>query len=242
MLDKVNNTPEEDYAPLMRQDARIFRLAVLMKQRNLSSVGQLETVLRANGSSLRKQQDAFGETLLGQSMFREAIDVDPEVTHQEMQEYYLRNEDEFFNPARAKWEQITIRFSRCESREQALEQINSLGNELLFGGTPFWAVARRHSHGAKAADNGFHDWTEQGDLEISNAISDAVFSFPLNRLSPVIADGEGYHIVRVLDRIDAHVTPFAEAQVEIKQRLQNKKRSEAMTKYVARLKEEIPVW
>ena len=242
MLDRVNSLPTEEYPTLIRQEARLFRLAYLMKQRNLTSLGQLETVLRANGSSLEKQKDAYAERLLGQQQLREAINRDPEVTHVEILNYYKEHPEEFHVLAQAKWRQITVRFNRCSSRQQAGEMIAAIGNELALGGAPFWAVAKRSSHDPRAQEGGLHDWTEQGDLEVSQQIDATVFQIPLNQLSRIIQDAEGLHIVIVLDRKDAHMIPFNDAQVDIKTALQNKKRSDALTKYVARIKEQIPVW
>lgn len=242
MLDKVNSLPEEEYPTLIRRDARLFRLAYLMKQRKVTSLGQLEEVLRANGSSLEKQQSAFAERMLGQQQMRESIDVDPEITHQEMADYYRENWADFQVPARAKWRQLTIRFSLCKSKQQAGEIIAKLGNEMRFGGTPFAAVAKRSSHGPNREEGGLHDWTEQGSLKISKPIADAVFSIPLNRLSEIIPDAEGLHIVMVLDRTDAHMISFADAQVDIISKLRNQKVNAAIAKYVAKLKERTPVW
>ncbi len=242
MIDQLAELPQEKHEHLARRDPRIFRLANLMKLMELTSLGQLEAVLRTNGSSLNKQRQAFGERIMGQEGMKHKVVLDPEVTHQEMLAYYHEHHEEFQVPARARWEQITIRFSRCENKAQADEMINALGREIYYGGAPFWAVAKRSSHGSNADKGGLRDWTEWGDLEVSREINDVVFSIERNRLSGVLKDDEGLHIVRVLEREQSHVIPFTEAQVDIEQTLKNKKRSKSIEEYVAGLRERTPVW
>ncbi len=61
-------------------------------------------------------------------------------------------------------------------------------------------------------------------------------------MSYIIEDAEGLHIVRVVERQDTHVIPFADAQVKIKERINGDRRSEAITKYLVDIQDRIPVW
>ena len=242
MLDKLADPNEEQLRKLSQQDARLFRLAWTMKQKEITALGQLEKLLREYGSSLEMQQKAYGERLLGQQAMRDNIEIDPEVTHEEMLDYYQENQQEFYSPARARWQQITIRFDRFRSKEEAGQKIAQLGNELVLGGTPFWALAKRESQGPNADRGGEQDWTEWGNLQVSREINEAVFSFAINELSPIIADAEGLHIVRVLERDDDHYLSFEAAQPKISAKLKAKKRSASVIEYVAKLKERTPVF
>ena len=46
--------------------------------------------------------------------------------------------------------------------------------------------------------------------------------------------------MRVIEREDDSVTPFAEAQAEIRKKLENKKRSAAFEKHLTKLRKRIP--
>jgi len=241
MLEKLQKTEPEDYQELARQDNQLFRLALAMKEHNMTSLGQLERYLRSYGSSLEKQRQSFAERSLGQQKMRESIKIQPEVTHQEMLEYYRNEVQEFKVPAKARWQQLTIRFDRVRSDEVAGEAIAEMGNQIAIGGRAFWAVAKEKSHDPQAEQGGVHDWTKWGDLEVSREINKAVFSLPIGELSEIIIDGEGVHILKVLDRQAAHVTPFRDAQVDIRNRIQSRKRNEALAEYVARIHQQTPV-
>ena len=79
-------------------------------------------------------------------------------------------------------------------------------------------MARRGSQSATAKNGGAYDWTTAGSL-VSKEIDQAVFTLPVGRMSQVIESDRGFHIVRVIDRKEAGLTPFTEAQVDIRKKL-----------------------
>ena len=58
----------------------------------------------------------------------------------------------------------------------------------------------------------------------------------------IIEGANSFHIVRVLERVEQHHTPFAEAQIEIREKLKKEAEKAAREKYQARLEGEIHVW
>jgi parvulin-like peptidyl-prolyl isomerase len=241
MVEKVKKVDKTEYKDLTRQSSQLFRLAYVMKEMELTTFRELDLLLRRYGTSLEKQQQAYAEDQLGrQEMYKEARST-AEVTYDDMVTYYQDNLDDFRVATRARWEQITVKFDHFPTKFAAGEQIAKLGNELFYG-APFKQLAKRHSQGAKADDGGYHDWTDWGDFKISREINEAVFSIKPGELSYIIEDTEGLHIIRVVERQDAHVIPFADAQVKIKERIQGDRRSEAINKYLANLQDRIPVW
>lgn len=243
MAGEIRNAPPEKYQEIGRTSRQLFYLSLLMKEKGIWSTGdpRLEIVLKQHGTSLAKQQKAFMEFVLGQNAIRGKVNFQPEITHDQMLRYYREHEAEFQVPLKAKWEQLSVLFKRMANREAAMNEICSMGNQVYFGGAPFGAVAKRRSQEKNAEKMGLHDWTTCGDLTVSRAINEAVFSLPLNQLSPIITDEDGYHIVRVLDRADAHVTPFEDAQDDIKDKLKEEALTKAYGEYVAKLKARTPV-
>jgi hypothetical protein len=241
-LDKIRKASPEEYVDIARQDSQLYRLAMVMKEQELISTIELDRYLRQHGTSLKKQQVAYIERKLGQQKMFQSIDFKPEITHDEMLQYYNNHQNEFQVKARVRWQQLSALFDRCESKEACGAAITAMGNEVVLGGAPFWAVAERGSHGPNAADGGEHGWTEWGDLTVSREILKAAFALPVQQMSHIIEDAEGLHIIRVLERQQAHVIPFVEAQVDIEKTLQAEKRAEAITEYIADLQEKTPVW
>ncbi|MFV1964916.1 MAG: peptidylprolyl isomerase [Pirellulaceae bacterium] len=240
--DKINKASQEDYAEIARQDSQLFRLAMVMKEQEFVSTIELDRYLRRQGSSMKKQQTAYIERKLGQQKMFQSIDFKPEITHDEMLTYYNEHRDELQVPTRVRWQQLSARFDGFETEQACGEAIAAMGNEVILGGAPLWAVAQRSSQGPNAAEGGNHDWTEWGDLTVSREILQAVFTLPIQKMSQIIEDAEGLHIAYVLERQEAHEVPFIEAQVDIEKTLQAKKRGKAINKYVAELRRKTPIW
>jgi parvulin-like peptidyl-prolyl isomerase len=216
------------------------QLPDMIKRAKLSSPAELEAELRKYGSSIKQQKRAFVESTIGRSMLAQKIDRKPEVTHQEMLDYYRENAKDFDVPAQARWEKLTVRFDRFATKGEAWEAISNMGNEVLRGAA-FSAVAKRHSQGVDARDGGYHDWTTKGSLA-SEVLDNAIFTLPIERLSERLEDERGFHIVRVKQRRDAGRVPFVKAQVEIKEKLRKQKRNKQIAEHIARVKKEIHVW
>jgi parvulin-like peptidyl-prolyl isomerase len=212
-----------------------------IERANVTTAQELDGKLREYGWSIAKQRRTYGERALGMEGAMQSIDRNPVVTHQEMLDYYEDRADQYAVPASARWEQLSVRFDRTSNRQEAYEQIVRMGNEIVLGGAPFWAVAKRDSHDIQAEEGGVHDWTTQGSLA-SRVLDRAIFGLPIGQLSEIIEDNRGYHIIRVLERREAGRVPFTEAQVEIKKKIQGEKRQQQFVEYTERLRREIPVW
>ena len=86
-----------------------------------------------------------------------------------------------------------------------------------------------------------HEWTVQGSL-VSEPIDQAVFSLPSEKLSRIIEDDRGFHIIRVLERRDAGRVSFQDAQKEIKEKMRVRKQQEQIDKLLRELRDTIPIW
>lgn len=239
--EKVRAAKSEDYKDIARQNSQMFRLALLMKELNIRTQRELDLALRSYGSTLEKQHRNFIEDQLGRQELFKKVGSPREATYNEMVQYYQDHLEDFAVPLRARWEQITIRFDHYGTKYEAGEAIARIGNELFFG-APFAATAKRVSQGSDAEKGGYHDWTSWGDLRISHAINEKVFTININELSRIIEDAEGLHIIRVLERQDAHYVDFNDAQATIRKEIHTQRRNEAINEYLAKLKTEIPVW
>lgn len=243
MIADVRDARPEKYPELARHSQQHFRIAMAMKEAGIESYEgpAVEQLLGSLQTSLAKQRAQFLEFATGQQDISMKIDLRPEITHAQMVAYYREHESEYWVPMMAEWEQLTVLFKRMPDVPAAWDLIVNMGNEVLFGGTPLWAVAQRHSQEKNGQKGGHHDWTAYNDLKISRPINQAVFSIELNRLSQIIEDDEGLHIIRVLGRRDAGLKPFADVQDEIKDKLKTETINKSYAEYMKKLREQTPV-
>ena len=214
-------------------------LPKMMESAGVKSVVEFDARLRGQNYSLRQLKRSWAVKQFTRHSVGQAIGRVPETTHQEMLDRYQEKLASYEKPARAKWEQVVVRFDRTSSRADAKKMIVEIGNRIVHGAN-FAATAKAHSHGYNASEGGFCDWTTQGALALEE-IDKAVFSLPVGELSDLIETKRGFYIVRVIERELASRTSFLDAQVDIKKEIEGEKRKAAYDKYVDKLKKEIPV-
>ncbi len=242
-LDFLRMVPPENHPEIKQQVIKDFnktKLGDLMKKSGANSPAELDTQLRKMGSSLAKQQQMFMEQIVGRQMVQQNVDVRSEVSHDEMLAYYRTHAADYAITAQAKWERIMIRWDAFPSRDEAIKQLESLGNQVLRG-TPFSEVAKQGSQGPRAKQGGAFDWTESGSLK-SSTIDRLLFSLPVGKLSRPVQDEDGIHIVRVVDRREAGRVPFAKVQAKIKEAIQKERFEKQVDEYLAKLSQESTVW
>ena len=73
-------------------------------------------------------------------------------------------------------------------------------------------------------------------------LDEAIFALPLGRMSQIFEDDNGFHIVRVIERVEAGRKPFLEAQTEIRKKLRDDDIDRQTKEFVAKMKSRTPVW
>ena len=214
-------------------------LPELMKMSNVQTRRELEEKLRSLGTSLQRRKQAFIQRALAQTWIHQQLNVE-EATYDQMLEYYREHLAEFERPARARWEELTVGFSKYPGKAEAYAAIAGMGNRVCAG-VPLSEVARSLSDGTTASDGGLRDWTRKGSL-VCEELNRALFELPVGQLSPILEDKDGFYIVRVIEREVDHRVPFVAAQAEIRPKIREQRTKQQLRKYVAGLREQIPVW
>lgn len=248
-LDAKRSIPADNFPKVQDNVAREFessQVPRLMKATNARTRQEMENALEAAGTSLEMQKRNFVEQVLAHEWLKQQTKFDEDVSHDQALMYYHDHVAQFEKPARARWEQLTVRVSRFASREAAYAAMAQMGNQVLDG-APLAAVAKAQSHGATAPDGGRWDWTTQGSLT-SQLLDKAVFGegqrpgLPVGALSPILEEEQALHIIRVVEREPPRRVPFVEAQVGIKKKIRAERETKARQDYLAKLRREMPVW
>jgi len=211
-----------------------------MKLVGVDSLAELQAKLREYGTSIDAQKTDFREQMLVRSMIQQKVNRDPVITHDQLLAYYREHSKDYDVPARARWEQLSVRFDKFPDRAAADAAIVEMGNQVLKGAN-FAAVARKFSQGVTASEGGCHDWTTQGSL-VSEVLDQAIFTIDVNQMSLKLEDQTGFHIIRVLEREDAHRIEFRDAQEEIRAKLQEEDRKKQIRDYIEKLRKDTYVW
>jgi parvulin-like peptidyl-prolyl isomerase len=247
--DAQRTIPKDNFPRIRDNVAREFEASQvprLTKTTGARTRQELENALEASGSSLEMQKQSFVDGVLAHEWLRQQVKIEEDVGHEEMLDYYREHVSDFETPARARWEQLTVRLSRFPTREEAYAALAQMGNQILDG-TPLAEVAKAQSHGSTAPQGGAWNWTSQGSLA-SQVIDRAIFGdgarpgLPVGSLSPILEDEQALHIIRVVQREIPQRTPFEKAQVEIKKKIRAEREVKAKQDYLAKLRRQTPVW
>jgi parvulin-like peptidyl-prolyl isomerase len=240
--DARREIPEEGFSEVEKNFGKHFEkqmLPKMMEEAGVETRQELDQKLRGEGISLQRVKRAFIQQALAQTWVREKLNLNQEVTYDEMVAYYRDHLSEYEHPARARWEELMVRISKFPNEAAAYAEIARMGNQV-WNNVPFSQVAKASSHGATADEGGLRDWTTQGNL-VSGVLDRSVFGLPVGQLSPILRTEDGYHIVRVIEREEAGRTPFLEAQVEIRSKIQHERFNGEYAAYIDRLHRDIPV-
>jgi len=215
-----------------------------IEKAQVGSRRELDEKLRGMGTSLERVKRAYVQRSVAVQWMRQQNQPDPDVSYDDMLDYYREHLTDFETPARARWETMSVRIPRYTDGREAYAKLADMGNAVMDGAS-MDDVLKAQAGGELECRGGQTDWTTKGDLGVSDAIEAAVFGppgLPVGRLSQIFRDGGAWHIVRVLEREEAKRTPFEEAQVEIREKIRELRREQQVQEYLARLKEQIPVW
>jgi hypothetical protein len=242
----VGKTPKEREAAssqVNRKVAEMFykeALPDMMKRQKCETEEEFYQILEKSNRTVQSLQYEWTENMLASQCVRSNVTSKPVIELSEMQDYYHEHIDEFKREARVRFEILTATFSKYPSKQAALDAISEMGNQVFFG-QPFESVAKSKSTGWTASQGGKMDWTTKGSLK-SKQIDEAVFSLPMNKLSQVIEDPDGYHIVRVIERTDALTLSFSEVQAEIRKKLTEEVTKKLEKEFLDKVRAETPIW
>ncbi|MCB1512810.1 MAG: peptidylprolyl isomerase, partial [Hyphomicrobiaceae bacterium] len=213
-VDFLRSIPPEKVGEVEAKAYRHFsenRLPELLEKSESSTAAELDAKLRDVGSSLDKLRRIHTEQIMASAAYGQnlALDYDPSLV--EMLEYYKAHSAEYAIPERLRWQQLTVRLDSGASREQrekAWRDLAMMGNAIK-GGASWESVAKKSSQGPTASDGGSYGWTQRGTLA-SEAIDKLLFRLPVQEMSQMFEDADGFHIVRVIERQDAGKVEFQE--------------------------------
>ena len=243
--DAQRTIPAERLTEIEERIGEHFDKEELPKRIAKAQVGsrrELDEKLRGIGTSIERLKRAYVRRSLAMQWTRQQNQLDSDVSYDEMLDYHREHLADFETPARARWEKMTVRIPRYTDGREAYARLANMGNAVMDGASMDDVLKAQVGGTLECRGGGRQGWTTQGDLEVYKAVEAAVFRLPPGRLSEIFRDGDAWHIVRVLEREEVKRTPFEEAQVEIREEIRKLRGEEQIQDYLARLKEQIPVW
>jgi parvulin-like peptidyl-prolyl isomerase len=207
-------------------------VARMMKEAGVNSKVELEEELRKQHTSLANLKTNFANQRMAMEFLGSKTQSDIKVGRPELLQFYNEHHEDYFVPARVKWQQIMVDFNKHGGRAGAQQRLNEIVAKMQpTRGANFTEVAKELSDGPNAANGGRWEWTKAGSLA-DKRIDEALFQLPPGRPSQVFESNDSFKIVMVDQREEGRYKPFDDLQDEIKETLEKDSRKVAAQKFI----------
>jgi parvulin-like peptidyl-prolyl isomerase len=207
-------------------------VARMMKEAGVNSKVELEEELRKQHTSLANLKTNFANQRMAMEFLGSNTQSDIKVGRPELLQFYNEHHEDYFVPARVKWQQIMVDFNKHGGRAGAQQRLNEIVAKMQpTRGANFTEVAKELSDGPNAANGGRWEWTKAGSLA-DKRIDEALFQLPPGRPSQVFESNDSFKIVMVDQREEGRYKPFDDLQDEIKETLEKDSRKVAAQKFI----------
>jgi peptidyl-prolyl cis-trans isomerase C len=200
----------------------------LSEIRNDYAERELGARLGSKGMTLESWKARMEEKLLAEKMIRSVSQYQGKIDDKEAAEYYERHRSRFQLPQKVRVRQIVV-----ADGEEAIQILKRLKK-----GEKFEKLASEKSLGPEKANGGDLGYFGQGEKPPE---FDHVFAMEAGTISEVIKSPYGYHIFKVVEKIDPRDVPFEEARASILRELSKKKGEEEYHKWLDGLKRKAKV-
>jgi peptidyl-prolyl cis-trans isomerase D len=152
-----------------------------------------------------------------------------QVTDDDLRTYYNDHHDQYRVPEQVKvshiWIKMPLPGADGKIDDKAVAEAQHRADDLLKqlkGGAKFEDVAKKYSEDPGSSNvGGSLGWIGKGQM--TPEFEKAAFSLPKGQTSDVVKTLDGFHIIRVDDKQDAHVKPLDEVKAQIEPILKHQK-------------------
>jgi peptidyl-prolyl cis-trans isomerase D len=152
-----------------------------------------------------------------------------QVTDDDLRTYYDQNREQYRVPEQVKvshiWIKMPLPGADGKIDDKAVAEAQHRADDLLKqlkGGAKFEDAAKKYSEDPGSSNvGGSLGWIGKGQMTAE--FEKAAFSLPKGQMSDVVKTLDGFHIIRVDDKQDAHVKPLDEVKALIEPILKHQK-------------------
>ena len=197
----------------------------LKKAREGYLEGAFEKTLSLEGISIKDWEKSIEKKLLINELIHQQVNSKVSVSDKELLDYYDKNNKEFH-----KKEQVKALHIMVESEEE----IREIQKELRSKQKTFPALAMEYSLGPEGAQGGDLGYFEAGQMPEE---FDDVFKLKINKVSDIIKTPYGFHLLKVVDKIEERKMDFVESKSRVEKILLQHLQDQAFQKWFLKLKQ-----
>ena len=197
----------------------------LRKAREGYLEGAFEKTLDLEGISIADWEKSIEKKLLTNELIHQQVNSKVSLSDKELRDYFDKNHNEFH-----KKEQVKALHIMVESEEE----IREIQKELRSKQKTFPALAMEYSLGPEGAQGGDLGYFEAGQMPEE---FDDVFKLKINKVSDIIKTPYGFHLLKVVDKIEERKMDFEESKSRVEKILLEYLQDQAFKKWFLKLKQ-----
>ena len=171
-----------------------------------------------------------------QSWFERRLQLDTQISSQELLAYYEINKEKFRTPQKVRWERLTVKTDECSSREAALAIATYLRNRSLRMDVEPPAEFSRDK--IETQTNG---WTDLNSVKLESERT-AIKQLQPGQVSNTIESADGVHLVRLLERQGEGYQPITSVVEQIRSAILADRRRAAELRLIGTLRAQSQIW
>ena len=197
----------------------------LRKAREGYLEGAFEKTLDLEGISIADWEKSIEKKLLTNELIHQQVNSKVSLSDKELRDYFDKNHNEFH-----KKEQVKALHIMVESEEE----IREIQKKLRSKQKTFPALAMEYSLGPEGAQGGDLGYFEAGQMPEE---FDDVFKLKINKVSDIIKTPYGFHLLKVVDKIEERKMNFEESKGKVEKILLQHLQDQAFQKWFLKLKQ-----
>jgi peptidyl-prolyl cis-trans isomerase SurA len=201
----------------------------IKKENNIANDDDLRAQLRREGMSIADLRRNIERSVLRRQVLQRELESKTLVSEADARADYDAHLGDYTREPAVHLEEIFLKGEGPETKSRAEALV-----ARARAGESFTDLARSHSQGTTASSGGDLGTLARGD--IAPELASLAFSLEAGGISEPVLQGGGYRILKVVEKKDGSVVPFAEAREEITRRLSQERIATVYEEYLAGLR------
>ena len=236
---------------LQRQRARELGLRVneqeidtavmQVRENNSLSEEMMARALKEEGLTFEKYREQISEQILFSKLMQQEIRARVALTDEEMEEYYVEHQAEYYLPSRIRVRHLLVKISN-EDDEKAFQEARNKAFAIIEevrGGADFAELVMKYSPETVSDGETVSGWLKRG--EFLQELEETAFSLPAGSVSKPIRSSVGFHIIEVVEKEDASYLALETVSEGLREKMTQERMEKEYGKWLEELREEAHV-
>ena len=212
-----------DLGMKLRPEASREIIEGIKKENNLETDADLQEQLRREGMSMDDLRRSIERSIMRRQVLQREIEPKVVVSEEDSYAEYQARKAQFTKAATVTLEEILVKDEDARAKADALVARARAGED-------FQALARSYSQAPSAKNGGELGKLAQG--EMNPELEKHAFALAKGEVSDPIPQGQGFRILKVVDKTEGTVVPYDEAKEEIRRKLGEERISKEYQAYM----------